>query len=244
MLIYTVVFIALFLGCMAQSAVGFGSMLIAMPLLTFVLPLQVAAPVLALIGPPTTIYIFHLNRHGVDWREVGRIMAGALAGVPLGLWALESLNPAWIMRAVGAVLVAYAVYVAAIEPRLRPRANMRSGNIATSLAAGLCTGVLGGAFNTGGPPLILYGDWLRWPRARFKAILQAVFLANGTLIIIGHALAGNVHTGVLPYAAAATPGVIAGLYAGRHIDRLLSPAHFRYAVLGMVALLGLSLIAR
>lgn len=86
MLIYSIVFIALFLGCMAQSAVGFGSMLIAMPLLTFVLPLELAAPVLALIGPPTTIYIFHLNRHGVDWREVARIMAGALAGVPLGLW--------------------------------------------------------------------------------------------------------------------------------------------------------------
>lgn len=244
MLIYLTVFLAVFLGCMTQTAIGFGSMLIAMPMLTLVLTLRVAAPLMALLALPTTLYIFHQNRRGIDWPEVARVMCGALVGVPLGLWALGNVNPAWIMRLVGGLLVLYVVYVLAIEPRVLRRPGSHNSNLPLSLAVGLCTGVLGGAFNTGGPPLILYGDWLRWPRERFKAILQGVFLSNGSLIVGGHVLAGNVRGELLPYALAAAPGIAMGLYAGHRLDRFLNPERFRIAVLGMMALMGLSLLVR
>jgi uncharacterized membrane protein YfcA len=244
MFTYALVFIAVFLGGLTQSAVGFGSMLIAMPLLTLVLPLGVAAPMMAVLALPTTLTIFYQNRDGIDLREVARIMAGAVVGVPVGLWALGHVDPTWIMRGVGGILVFYTIYVMAVEPRLKWGAVSRTSTLATSMAVGLCTGILGGAFNTGGPPLILYGDWLRWPRARFKAILQGVFLANGSLIISGHILAGNIRAEILPFALVAAPGIATGLYAGHHVNRWMSPKHFRYAVLAMMLVLGLTLVVR
>lgn len=244
MLVYLVVFFAAFLGCVCQSAVGFGAMLVAMPLLTLVLPLQTAAPMMAVFAVPTTLYIFYQNRRGIDWREVFRIVAGAAVGVPIGLWALGNVDATWIMRAVGGVLIFYAIYVLFIEPRVISRGPVHESNLPLSLLTGLATGLLSGAFNTGGPPLILYGDWLRWPPERFKAILQGVFLVNGPLIIGGHIAADNYHAELTPYGLAAAPGVVAGLCAGGYIVRLLNPERFRRAILVMLILLGLSLVSR
>ncbi len=242
---YIVIAVALFLGGTVQSIGGFGAMLIAVPLVTHVLPLQTAVPLLATLGLPITLFIFIQNRQSFEWREVARIAVGSIAGIPLGLWILGHVDPPIIMRSLGALLLAYSVYALFIEPRLlaAPRVA-RESRTAYSLLVGMAAGTLGAAFNTSGPPLILYGDWLRWPREKFKVLVQGVFLTNGTLIIAGHFYVGNMTAAMLPDVAAAFPGILLGLWAGYHIDRHVNPDHFRKVVLTLLGLMGTSLILR
>lgn len=240
-----IVALALFLGGAVQSIGGFGSMLVAMPMITLVLPLHLTAPLLATLGLPITLYIFYHNRSGIDWAETFRIVAGSLAGIPLGIWALATLDSALIMRVLGVLLIAYSLYALVLEPRLlAQRHAARASSLWRSLFVGLTSGMLGGAFNTNGPPLIVYGDWLRWPKARFKALLQGVFLVNGSLILIGHAVAGHLGTHMLPYAAVALPGILLGLWTGHRIDRHIPPHQFRATVLALLFLMGLSMVGR
>jgi uncharacterized protein len=236
---------ALFLGGAVQSIGGFGAMLVAVPLVTLVLPLQTAVPLLATLGVPITVVVFYNNRHGIDWGEVARITAGALFGIPIGLWALGNVDSSIIMRSLGGLLIAYSLYALFIEPRLlsAPRDSRKSRPI-LSFAVGLTSGALGGAFNTSGPPLIVYGDWLRWPKERFKAIIQGIFITNGSLVIAGHIYWGNIKATMLPYAAVAFPGILLGLWAGHRIDGYINPTQFRRIVLFMLAIMGCSLVMR
>jgi len=241
---YFLVFIALFMGVFAQGVSGFGSMLIAMPLLTMVFPLKFSAAMMSLLGFPVSFYIFYHNRAGIDWKEVVWIAAGSLAGIPIGLWTLGSVDPRLVMRCVGGLVVVYAAYALLLEPRLLRRKARHESNVLASLFGGLCAGVLGGAFNTSGPPLILYGDWLHWPRERFRAILQGVFLVQGILVLSGHVLAGNIESRMFFFFAVSIPAITLGLYIGHRVDRKIRPEHFRYIVLGMLVVLGLSLVVR
>ncbi|MHC5056799.1 MAG: TSUP family transporter [Planctomycetota bacterium] len=65
---------------------------------------------------------------------------------------------------------------------------MRGG--LSTVVAGFCAGVLGGAYNTNGPPIVVYGTMRGWEPERFKATLQGFFLPTGAFIIAGHALSG------------------------------------------------------
>ena len=55
---------------------------------------------------------------------------------------------------------------------------------------GFAAGVLGSAYNTGGPPVIIYGTMRRWPPAHFRATLQGFFLFTNIFVLVGHGLAG------------------------------------------------------
>jgi hypothetical protein len=53
---------------------------------------------------------------------------------------------------------------------------------------GTISGLLTGAFNTGGPPVVIYGTLRRWQPE--VGPLQLYFLFTSILALIGHGLAG------------------------------------------------------
>jgi hypothetical protein len=55
---------------------------------------------------------------------------------------------------------------------------------------GLVAGVLGGAYNTGGPPIVLYATMNRWPPETFLATLQSCFVVTGLGVIVSHGWGG------------------------------------------------------
>ena len=57
--------------------------------------------------------------------------------------------------------------------------------------AGLFGGMLGGAYNTSGPPVIMYADCRRWPPDVFKGNLQGYFIIVSLAVVVSHALSGN-----------------------------------------------------
>src|SRR5690606_19860690 len=89
-----------------------------------------------------------------------------------------------------------------------------------------------------GPPLIVYSAIRRWPRERFKGVLQVFFLVNNLLLIASHSVIGNLTPRVLFLSLACLPGLAAGIYFGLRASRRLSSAAFRRGVLALVVALG------
>ncbi len=231
-LIIAIVLVAAF----AQSLTGFGFALIVMPLLTMLLGVRTAAPVVALVA--ITVYAVNIIRYrrAINVAEVLRLGVASAAGVPLGIWVLSNASEDVVMRVLGAILVAYGAYALA---RPEVRRKLPRG---WAYPAGFLAGCLGGAYNTPGPPLIVYGSMRRWPRDEFRAVLQVLFFVNASLVVASHALAQHLSKQVLVYYLLAVPALLSGILLGSIVDRRIDQGQFRRVVMVMIVLLGLALL--
>ncbi|MCK4832935.1 MAG: sulfite exporter TauE/SafE family protein [Anaerolineales bacterium] len=235
-----------------HSAAGFGSALISMPMLAHLFGIQTAAPLVALQGLITSSSVLIRNRRGLDTKGAGKLILSSMLGIPLGGWALEQVDEGIVTGFLALVLIGYAIYSLIIAPRIAAaeratvgRANSKRSNSRRSMGAwvaGFLSGILAGAYNTGGPPLIIYGAIKKWPREQFKSILQSVFLVNGALVVARHAAGGLITGPVLRYYLYSAPLLLVGIFLGTRVDRLMSPEQFRKLVLVLILLLGVSLL--
>lgn len=232
LLLFGIVFVAALL----QTTSGFGFALLAMPLAALVIGVKPAAPLVALVG--FTLYAVNLIRYrrGFD-RRVALPLAVAMAlGVPLGVWSLGNLDEQIVKSVLAVVLIAYALY-GAWRPQTAP---LRSSLWA--YPAGFLAGVLGGAFNTPGPPVIVYGNLKQWPRDLFRSTLQALFLFSSSLVIASHAVAGNLTRATWLSYLLLVPALLLGVWAGAWMDRHISNQHFRILVLALIFATGVLLL--
>jgi uncharacterized membrane protein YfcA len=225
-----------FLATFTQCVTGFGIGLVAMPLLTEMLGVQVAAPLVALITLTTYSILLIRYRDAFNLRAVARLMVGAAFGIPLGVLALRHVSERTVLTVLGLVIVGYSVY-ALLDLRLPEVVHP-----AWAYGFGLVAGLLGGAYNTPGPPVVIYGTCHQWPRAEFKGNLQGFFLLNSAIVVAAHALSHNFTSPIWEGYLIALPAMGLGLWSGFRLDRYLSPVIFRKVVLGLLVLLGLSLL--
>jgi uncharacterized membrane protein YfcA len=113
---------------------------------------------------------------------------------------------------------------------------------AWGVLAGALGGLLGGAYNTGGPPVIIYGNCRRWPPAEFKANLTGYFILNSILVCTNHALVGNFTTAAWFYYLISIPAILSGIFVGFRIEPKINPQLFRKIVLVMLLVMGLRFI--
>ena len=115
----------------------------------------------------------------------------------------------------GLVIVAYALY-ALLE--LRPP---ELSHPAWGFAFGLLAGMLGGAYNTSGPPVVVYGNSRRWLPVEFKSNLQGFFFLNSVLVVSGHALSHNFTQAVVQNYLTALPALALGYFSTAIISRMM-----------------------
>jgi uncharacterized membrane protein YfcA len=228
--------LAVFLAVFTQSLSGFGVALVAMALLPSLIDIQVAIPLVALIALVLEIVLVIRYRHAMEVRAIFRIVLAALIGIPIGVYFLSHVNEKIALLILGLVITGYAVY--ALLGLKLPRLEQSFW----PYLAGLFGGLLGGAYNTSGPPVILYGDCRRWPPDEFKSNLQGYFVIISIGIVASHALNRNLTPRVWHLFWSTTPFVLIGIIAGLSLDRWLNPITFRKLVLILLVVMGLRLM--
>ncbi len=174
---------------------------------------------------------------GVWWTWDARLTSAAVLFVLfLGYLALRRVPEQALLPLLGLVIAGYALY--ALWGRRPPELR----HPAWGLAAGLLAGLLGGAYNTAGPPAIIYGDCRRWPPPEFKSNLQAFFMVSDGLVLLGHAFAGNLTRAVMTHYAVTLPAIVLGLWLGLSLERRIRLAGLRTLALALLLMLGARLI--
>jgi len=230
-LIVTVLSI-LFISAFTRSALGFGDALIAMPLLALVVGMQVATPLVAFIGPTIAIAILLRGWRSVDIKAAWRLIASSLVGIPIGLFFLKTAPEPAIKAALGILLIAFGLYNL-ITPKLPTFHNQKLAYV-----SGLIAGVLGGAYNTSGPPVVVYGTLRGWSPDSFRSTLQAYFLLTGGMILIGHGLAGLWTPTVLRLYAYALPIIMLAIFLGGRANKVLSVGRFNRIIYASLIVMG------
>jgi uncharacterized membrane protein YfcA len=233
LLVVAVIFAAAFV----RSALGFGDAVVAMPLLAVIAGLKTATPLVAFLGPTLAVLILARHWTKVDWRAGARLVAASVVGIPLGIYLLARAPEAPIMVALGAIVLLYG-----LSGLVRPAARIKGEKPGLTYLTGLVAGVLGGATNTNGPPVVIYGMLRDWPAERFRATLQGYFLPTGLLILLGHGAAGFWTGTVLRLYVFSLPAILLGVWLGDRASRGLAENRFRRLLYISLAGMGTFLI--
>jgi uncharacterized membrane protein YfcA len=231
-----IVAIIAFVAALVQSSIGFGFALVSMPVLVGVLGIQTAAPLVALSVMLLEITILLRYREAFNFGVVKLLVIAAIIGIPIGVFAMRSIEADIVNKVLGIVVIGYALY-ALLAPGLP---ELAGNNWAYFF--GFIAGILSGAYNTPGPPVVIYGNARRWPPDEFKSNLQGFFLVNGIMVIAVHAISGNITTEVFRNLLYTLPGLALGLVAGFYLSTRINPGLFRNIVLVALLFLGASLL--
>jgi uncharacterized membrane protein YfcA len=231
---------AIAFAAMVQSLSGFGFGMTLMGLLPLVLPVTEAVPIVALLGFLVAGSVLFAHRRSLRRGAVLPPLVGALIGVPLGVAFLTGSEPALLRVTLGVVLIVFAVHgLLGRAPVPAAETDHAGWRDAVGGAAGIAGGALGGAFNVGGPPLIVYVTWRGLRPDVMKATLQCCFLVGSCVQLPLFVHHGIVTRDAVVSAGAGVPAMGLGLAAGFLLSRRISRVAFRRLVLLLLLALGI-----
>ena len=159
----------LMLAAFTESLSGFGSALVAMALLPLLMSVQEAVPLVALVSLAVELVLLIYYRSALNLQAIRRLVIAAMLGIPLGILFLARVNEKIVLTGLGIVLVSYAMY---------SLQQLRVPAFAHPLWVwffGFLGGVLGGAYNTSGPPVVIYGSGQKWEQGSLGETCRGSF---------------------------------------------------------------------
>jgi uncharacterized membrane protein YfcA len=232
----SIILAIVFIASLTRSTFGFGDALIAMPLLALLIEIKLATPLMALIAFFIATAILIKSWQKVEFKSAWRLILSSLIGIPIGLWYLHDLNENIIKLVLGIILLFFATF-RLINPKVQ---HLKTEKY--SWAFGFIAGILGGAYNTNGPPIVIYSSLKNWNPENFRATLQAYFFTTGIFVISGHAIAGNFTSEVLIYFAYSIPVVIIAIAVGSILNKKIQGNRFNKYIYYLLLILAMMLI--
>lgn len=228
---FLLVALVLFGATLIRSVFGFGDALFAMPLMSLVVGVGTATPVMGLASLVIALGVLLTSWKHVDMTAVWRLIAASLIGIPVGVLMLKGIDEQVLRIGLGVTVAGFGLY-RLTWPRLPELQNS-----SWAFLFGFVGGCLGGAYNVGGPPLVVYGAIRRWDPQRFRGTLQGTFLGTSVLIAAAHGLAGLWTENVWGLFLVSIPALVLAMLLGRKVAGRMEPAAFdRYLSLALVVL--------
>ena len=218
---------------------GFGTALVAGPVLIHFMPLSTIIPLLVLLDFVAAFGNWLPARKAVARNELLRLLPFMALGCTLGVVFLLQLKSDLLLLLMGLFVTTYAIYSLAVK--VRP-ARLKG---IWAVPIGTVGGLFGALFGSGG---FLYAIYLN---ARLDAkeqarATQSALISCSTVVRLSLFLIAGVYadTRLLALAACLLPVMAAGLWVGRRLTLRLSRESFVRLVTWLVLASGLALIGR
>jgi len=229
--------VIIFIAYVIKGLSGFGSGLVAIPLLAFFLPLPFIVPVLALVSYTGTVYQSFTYRRDVVWRDLWPLLPFSLAGITIALWLLVNADVTVLTLTLGIFIFCYAVY------SLLPH-EIKSGSRWWAVAAGSSAGLIGALFGTGGPFYVLYLKMRTVTKQQFRATITMIFLVDGGARMFGYFYSDLFTVKTVTLSLVLLPVLFVAMYVGQHLHIKINDHRFNQVVNILLLLSGLSLVIK
>lgn len=209
---YFVAFFILLFAYFLRGITGFGSGLIAIPLLAHWLPLTFVVPMVMVLDFVASIVLSSHTRLLVRWDEIGPLLPTSIVGIIMGAILLVSLPREPLLVSLGLFVIFFG---------LRYVFNVHSEKPISrwwAVPTGLSGGVIGALFGTGGPPYVVYLSHRLHDKTQLRGTLSGLFLLDGafrlvTFVSMGLLFQPEMFTALLM----GLPVIGAGLYLGNRV---------------------------
>jgi uncharacterized membrane protein YfcA len=228
---YLAAFFILLLAYLLRGITGFGSGLIAIPLLAHILPLTFVVPMVLVLDFAASIVLSSRKHMQVRWDEVRPLLPPSVIGILLGSFLLISLPREPLLVSLGLFVIFFG---------LRYVFNVHSEKPISrwwSVPTGLSGGLIGAMFGTGGPPYVVYLSHRLHDKTQLRGTLSGLFLLDGafrivTFLSLGLLLQADMFTALLM----GLPVTGIGLYLGNKVHLGITHRQ-QLAVIGCLLLL-------
>ncbi|QDJ32410.1 hypothetical protein CBR68_08815 [Bordetella hinzii] len=224
-----------------KGTLGVGLPLVAVPMLSFVLPPLTA---ISLLVVPVLASNFWQAIKAVEPKRALRRFRGLSAALCISTIVSVRLAlslPTDLLN----LLVAGSVVCAVILMVYRPDSTIppqREGKL--GVLVGLLAGAMGGVSSMTGPFIITYLLALRLPREAFIGGISIIYLFGMIPLYASLAVYGRLGLAEMVYSAMALAPMALGMMLGRKLRGLLSEGAFRNVLLGFLSMLALLLIGK
>ncbi|MGV1099643.1 sulfite exporter TauE/SafE family protein [Thiovibrio sp. JS02] len=209
----------LFFAYFIRGIAGFGSALIAVPLLAIFFPVTRVVPLVVLWDWLASVSQGLPHRRLVRWPDLLPLLPFTALGVATGLYLHTVLAAGSLTLALAVFILLYAIYA------LLPFPPLRGGRWLAG-PAGLFGGTVGSLFGTGGPFYVVYLTLRGLSKTEFRATVATIFVIDGFCRLVGFALAGHYDRAALLVWLAVLPVEFLALRLGGRIHLTISHAAF------------------
>jgi uncharacterized protein len=215
------VLLVVFISTLVRTVFGFGNALIAMPLLAIIgVGMKIATPLVALLSFVLGVGLLVTNWKKVDVKSAWRLLLATVPGIPIGTMLLKGDYQSIGEIALSLIIIGFSSYSLFKTRLIAPIKEWMT------YPFGFLAGILGGAYNSNGPPVIIYGTLHRWMPDEFRATLQGYFLPSSVIIAAGHGLGGLWTSEVCNYFFLSLPLTLLTIWIGGRLQRFIPSGRF------------------
>jgi uncharacterized membrane protein YfcA len=235
------IIVSFFLGGLVKGATGLGLPLVAMPLLSFALPLKTS--VALVIVPIFATNVLQSVQGGMarpTFRRFWLAWIVVAAVIAVSAQALVTVDERILYTIIGTTLILLTV-------TLRYRPTLQVTPVQETWASplvGVLGGLLGGFTGIYGPPYMLYLASLRMKKQEFVAAISQYFVAGNIGLTVGLLGFGGATPHDLALSLAALVPTYAGLWLGQRIHARLDESRFSAVLYVLYLATGASFLIR
>jgi uncharacterized membrane protein YfcA len=223
----------------AFGLTGFGSTVIALPILAQFLALKFAVPLLMLLDLAAFFLFGARVRTRIRYGEARWLVPFMLAGMAVGLTLLIEVAEQKLLAVLGAFLLLYAGYSLS---RHGPAPLLRR---AWCAPIGLAGGVFSALFGTGGVLFALYNAGRIQDKEALRATNAAMVMLSSLVRLLLFGAAGLLtQDGLLGTALLLLPAMAGGAWLGNRLHAAVPAILVVKAVYALLVIAGLTLLAR
>lgn len=190
----------------------------------------------ALFGLVVNTYLVITLRQHIKLFELKRLIFGSIIGIPVGVFFLAESDSGFLKLLLGIVLIIFVII--SFSNFIKAKGiDAKFGYL-----FGFASGILGGAFNTNGPPILIYFYLRGWDKEKLKASITGFFIFSSILIVAGHFFSGLTSSRVLTSFAIYLPFVLIGQVLGKILFSRISSADYQKFVLVFLLIVALLMI--
>lgn len=227
----------LFVAYVVRGIAGFGSGLIAIPLLTLAHPLSLVVPLVIALDYIGSAAQGINNRQSIKWSEIVPLLPTTLIGCVVALYLFKSIEINNLTKAMAVFIIVFAVYQLLPLPQLR-------GSRIWAAPAGFFGGLIGTVFGTGGPFYMMYLSIRELSKTETRASFASYFFIDGSIRIIGFIVIGMLGLVELKVLLTWLPAAALGLWIGGKVHTDISAKTFKYFISLLLVVSGYRLLTR
>lgn len=235
--IFILMAVILFFAAFTQGLTGFGFALVSIPLLSFFIDIKAAIPLAALYGLVLNIYLILKLKAHIRLRNVTSLIIGSAVGIPIGALFVAEADPS-LLKTILAFIIIFFVIFSLTNMIKQAGLNKNWGYL-----FGLASGLLGGAFNTNGPPILIYFYLQGWDKFKQKASITGFFIVTSVMIVATHIATGLTTSFVFNKFLYLLPVVVIGMISGHALfSKVSQKLYNRILLFGLLVISVLLLI--
>lgn len=232
--------VIIFCGALIYGTFGFGDALFSMPFISMLIGVKTATPLMTLNGCTLATFLFIKHYKEIDWKSAGKLIVASFFGIPIGIYFLKNGNEHFIKITLGIIIISVSVY----NLFIKKEKVLTTINPNLVYVFGFIGGILGGAFNTGGPPVAIFGTLSGWSQMQFIGTLQGYFLPNDIFILAGQYISGLLNKTVFHYYIISLPFLLVALVIGNKLRRKIPAEKFNVYIFILLLFIGIVFLAR